>query len=472
MKACRIRSLIFVMATLLIVGCVTQQPVQKPKPWASFTAKDFNSKLKSGEYTQKVNTFQIVLDASGSMLDDFKGKKKREIAKGVVWRLDQTIPDLKLTGGLRTLGQADTNSSLIYGMTSYSKGAVGAALEGVYGGGTTPLGTALGKTGDDLKTAQGNSAVIVVSDGKETNDSSVMAAQKIKAQHGDRVCIYTVLVGDNVEGRSLMEKISQAGDCGFLINADQIDSSDGMAAFVEKVFLTKFPDADGDGDGVFDTLDQCPDTPKGFKVDEKGCPLDSDGDGVFDNFDKCPDTPNDVKVDENGCPPDSDNDGVLNDLDQCPETPKDVQVDEHGCAPDSDGDGVLDFMDECLDTPDGVTVDKRGCWAFEAILMFDLNSDKIKSAAGPMLDEAVSVLKKNPELNVEIQGHTCNLGSPERNMELSDKRAKSVSGYFINHGIEGHRLTTIGYGFTRPAYPNNTEKNRAKNRRVELKPKR
>ncbi len=468
MKDYRIKSFVFVMAALLLVGCAAQQPAQKPKPWASFTAEDLNSKLKSGEYVQKVNTFQIVLDASGSMLDAFGGKKKRDIAKGVAWRLDQTIPDLKLTGGLRTLGQANTNSSLIYGMTSYSKGAVGAALEGVYGGGVTPLGTALGKTDDDLKTAQGNSAVIVVSDGKETDDKSVAAAQNIKARHGDRVCIYSVLVGDDVEGSSLMEKIAQAGDCGFSINADQIDSSDGMADFVEKVFLTQLQDADGDS--VLDKFDKCPDTPTGIQVDEKGCPLDSDNDGVFDKFDKCPDTPKDVKVDEKGCPLDSDSDGVFDKFDKCPDTPRDVQVDERGCAPDSDGDGVLDYMDECLDTPKGATVDKRGCWAFEAILMFDLGSDKIKPDADPMLDEAVSILKKNPEIKVEIQGHTCNLGSPEHNMKLSEKRAKAVSEYFMRHGVETERLTTIGYGLSRPAHPNDTEENRAKNRRVELKP--
>ncbi|MFC1813720.1 OmpA family protein [Thermodesulfobacteriota bacterium] len=469
MKAYRTKSLVLVMVTLLLVGCAAQQPLQKPKPWASFTAEDLNSKLKSSEYEQKVNTFLVVMDVSGSMLDAFKGMKKIDIAKGFVWRLDQTIPDLELTGGLRTLGQMFRNDSLlVYGMTSYSKGAPGAAAEGVHGGGMTPLGNALDKVSDDLKPAQGNIAVIVISDGKETDTKSVTAVQKIKAQYGDRLCIYTVLAGDDARGKELMEKIAQAGGCGFSINADQINSSDGMADFVEKVFLTRLPDADGDG--VFDKFDKCPDTPKGVKVDAKGCPLDSDGDGVPDYLDQCPDTPKGVTVDTNGCPLDSDGDEVPDYLDQCPNTPKDVEVDKWGCPFDSDGDGVLDYMDECPDTPKGATVDKRGCWAYESILLFDLDSDKIKSDAYPMLDEAVSVLKKNPKIRVEIQGHTCNQGSPKYNMGLSEKRSRSVRDYFTSHGIEADRLTTTGYGLTRPAHPNDTEENRSKNRRVELKP--
>jgi outer membrane protein OmpA-like peptidoglycan-associated protein len=62
------------------------------------------------------------------------------------------------------------------------------------------------------------------------------------------------------------------------------------------------PPADSDNDGVPDTIDKCPGTPKGVKVDKNGCPVDSDGDGVPDYLDKCPGTPKGVKVDKNGCP--------------------------------------------------------------------------------------------------------------------------------------------------------------------------
>ncbi|RMF76753.1 MAG: OmpA family protein, partial [Acidobacteria bacterium] len=73
---------------------------------------------------------------------------------------------------------------------------------------------------------------------------------------------------------------------------------------------TGAPPADSDGDGVNDRRDKCPGTPRGARVDEKGCPRDGDGDGVFDGLDKCPDTPAGWPVDATGCPKDSDGDGV------------------------------------------------------------------------------------------------------------------------------------------------------------------
>ena len=124
---------------------------------------------------------------------------------------------------------------------------------------------------------------------------------------------------------------------------------------------------DSDGDGVVDELDQCPNTPPGTEVDSTGCPLpvDSDGDGVVDELDQCPNTPAGTEVDSTGCPlpGDDDGDGVDNSIDACPNTPAGSNVDARGCVlpPDSDGDGVLDFRDLCPATPTGADVDADGC---------------------------------------------------------------------------------------------------------------
>ncbi len=122
---------------------------------------------------------------------------------------------------------------------------------------------------------------------------------------------------------------------------------------------------DSDRDGVRDTKDLCPDTPRGVKVDKEGCPADSDGDGVPDYKDKCPKTPAEARkaVDADGCPLDSDKDGVPDYLDKCPDTPESLIkfVDENGCVADSDQDGVADVMDKCPDTPQNVKVDSVGC---------------------------------------------------------------------------------------------------------------
>jgi len=137
---------------------------------------------------------------------------------------------------------------------------------------------------------------------------------------------------------------------------------------------------------------------------------------------------------------------------------------------DSDGDGVTDDKDQCPNTPKGATVDARGCWTYAAVVLFDFDSDKIKSEAHPMLDEAVIILKKNPAIKVEIDGHTDNRGPSAYNMKLSERRANSVMKYFVDNGVEAERLTMKGFGLTKPAAGNDTKEGRAKNRRVELTP--
>jgi OOP family OmpA-OmpF porin len=135
---------------------------------------------------------------------------------------------------------------------------------------------------------------------------------------------------------------------------------------------------------------------------------------------------------------------------------------------DSDGDGVPDDRDKCPNTPRGATVDERGCWTFATVLLFDFDSVKIKSEAYPVLNEAADILQKNPEINVEIDGHTCHIGSAEYNLNLSKRRAEAVMEYFVGKGVNARRLATNGYGLTRPVASNSTKEGRAKNRRVEL----
>ncbi len=201
----------------------------------------------------------------------------------------------------------------------------------------------------------------------------------------------------------------------------------------------------------------------------KEVPKDTDGDGVIDKLDKCPDTPRGVTVDQSGCPLDTDGDGVYDYLDKCPGTPKGVSVDSHGCPLDSDHDGVCDYLDQCPNTPVGAKVDKRGCWVLGGVL-FDVDKWTIRPQFMSLLDDVVRVLKENPDLRLEIQGHTDNTGSFKYNMKLSKKRAKAVMNYLVERGISPSRLIAKGYGYTMPVASNDTPEGRAKNRRVELKP--
>ena len=87
-----------------------------------------------------------------------------------------------------------------------------------------------------------------------------------------------------------------------------------------------------------------------------------------------------------------------------------------------------------------------------------------------MLNESVSIMEKNPNLKVQIDGHADNIGNAAYNMTLSEKRAEAVKAYFVSKGIDPNRLTTKGFGITKPAASNKTKAGRAKNRRVELTP--
>jgi OmpA-OmpF porin, OOP family len=134
---------------------------------------------------------------------------------------------------------------------------------------------------------------------------------------------------------------------------------------------------------------------------------------------------------------------------------------------DSDQDGVFDDKDKCPNTPKGAKVDAEGCWRLQN-LNFEFDSAKLLPASEVILDEVVTVLKNNPTVKIEIEGHTDGKGSDEYNMKLSQNRADSVHKYLITKGIEAARLSTKGYGESKPIADNNTDEGRAQNRRIEL----
>jgi OOP family OmpA-OmpF porin len=112
----------------------------------------------------------------------------------------------------------------------------------------------------------------------------VEAAKALKATYGDMLCLYVVQVGDDPQGRELLQRVVDAAGCGKVVAAVDLTGGDAMAAFVQEALL----EPDSDGDGVGDSKDKCPNTPKGVKVDAVGCPFDADGDGVPDYLDRCP----------------------------------------------------------------------------------------------------------------------------------------------------------------------------------------
>jgi len=273
------------------------------------------------------------------------------------------------------------------------------------------------------------------------------------------------------------------GLIGILGEGDQVDAV--MTAGISlSIAIDETPAVDTDGDGLGDEREQVrwhtdPNRP------------DTDGDGLRDG----------VEVDHDTDPtnPDTDGDGLMDgaedadgdgDLDSAETDPRVADTDEGGVSDgweheheghdprnasddDSDHDGVADDRDECPGTHRNVAVDARGCAVLGAQIVvegitFATGSAEILPASAATLDGAIALLRDNPTARVEVGGHTDNVGEPAFNMRLSQQRADSVRRYLIQHGIEGSRLTTRGYGQTRPRDTNDTEEGRARNRRIEF----
>lgn len=101
-------------------------------------------------------------------------------------------------------------------------------------------------------------------------------------------------------------------------------------------------------------------------------------------------------------------------------------------------------------------------------LHFKSGGSTIESSSYPMLSEVASYLKRKKDTNICIEGHTDDEGSATANLQLSQKRAEAVRNFLIKEGVPALRITTKGYGETKPIADNTTPEGRAKNRRTEI----
>ncbi|MCB1188356.1 OmpA family protein [bacterium] len=99
---------------------------------------------------------------------------------------------------------------------------------------------------------------------------------------------------------------------------------------------------------------------------------------------------------------------------------------------------------------------------------FAVDSDRLEPGSEKVLTEMVKLMRNEPQLRIEIQGHTDNTGSADYNLKLSDRRVATVREFLILFGIDPARMISKGYGLSRPVATNDTEEGRALNRRVEL----
>ena len=99
---------------------------------------------------------------------------------------------------------------------------------------------------------------------------------------------------------------------------------------------------------------------------------------------------------------------------------------------------------------------------------FDFDRYSLRPEATRALDEAVKAMQEDPELNIEIEGHTCNIGTAEYNLALGERRALAVRDYLASRGIGANRFRTVSYGEERPKHDNAREETRRLNRRAAL----
>ncbi len=148
----------------------------------------------------------------------------------------------------------------------------------------SPLYSALAEAGEDLEGKSGRAAITVVSDGLPTDiggrdvpdQRTIDAARALAEGHDGTLCLYTIQVGSDPAGAALLQQLAKTTGCGSSRTASSLASAADYHGFQREVYLGAAPVAkavpgDRDGDGVLDRDDKCPRTPRGAKVDSRGC---------------------------------------------------------------------------------------------------------------------------------------------------------------------------------------------------------
>jgi OOP family OmpA-OmpF porin len=246
---------------------------------------DLLSQFEAGLFEQKVDNLRVIVDSSGSMKKTYDGvgypagMSKFEVEKEVLKRMGQQMPELNLASGLRDFG---FGPCLNWSSTELRKETQGQTKQMLSGnqnelncaGGGTPIASAIEAATADLQSTSGDIAILILSDGYSMDTSPIPATKAMKEQYGERLCIYSVWVGNDNEksGRYALQQLTDISGCGTVKSAADIASDENLDLFIAAMLLNGVPaDNDDDGDGVLNSVDQCPDTPAGAKVDRNGC---------------------------------------------------------------------------------------------------------------------------------------------------------------------------------------------------------
>ncbi len=181
------------LGALLIAGCATT-PMSTIEP---FQARNLNELLTSGQYQQKTDNFFVINDSSSSMGEDYYGPgfafghtpAKLSVEKEILSRINQTIPDLKLTAGIRSFGFGPCtgwgSTLLNLPPAAYAKSTFSAGIDALTcASGGSPMHAAVNAAASDLSGTSGRIALLILSDGHELESNPVPAVQALKRQYG------------------------------------------------------------------------------------------------------------------------------------------------------------------------------------------------------------------------------------------------------------------------------------------------
>lgn len=246
--------------------------------------------VDSAAYSKKVDSFIVVLDTASSMEATYRKRLEAERAQAIVMRMNQMIPSLDYQAMLLAFESGSClgceDAVALYGPAPYHRGEFYRAIAGYSTADRTErYGSPAGSTAASRSILQGNLgriAMIIVSDSENIlHGRALKTVQKLRGKLSDRLCIYPILVDRDCDGRTLMETMVQVGGCGFAVAIDDIAEPDAMARYVSEIFLGPASGRvasasagglpDSDGDGVPDSSDRCPNTPKNAKANADGC---------------------------------------------------------------------------------------------------------------------------------------------------------------------------------------------------------
>ncbi|HUT52517.1 MAG TPA: OmpA family protein [bacterium] len=225
----------------------------------------------------RFDNFVLLVDQSGEMNMTYNDKSMNFIARDVATRILNNIPtDTPIQGAIYVYGvmAAKDHDKIqrvqMFGPFNKDKFRREFENEAKPQTGNSSLSVALRETYDVLSGVPGRTAVIIISGGNITDkgEPSTEAIQ-MKRGLGDRVCIFTILVGKSKRGGKFLNELTEKGGCGFPYSADSLSSGKQVHWYVQQIFQGTAGDADADG--VPDNQDQCPGTPKGAPVDSRGC---------------------------------------------------------------------------------------------------------------------------------------------------------------------------------------------------------